>query len=474
MWGSVRASLRPIQLLSLVSIQDTYRRVARLVKEIHFNSEKNMNPQNIDWHIKYHSTFGTRIGKSAELKVFAEDTKIVHTHCPLCNQAFFPLVGAFTKTRIPVLTKSVCFNCSFITYTKFPIQSWFEAYYLLKWGQNLGNASIERRSQRFSDTLIQLLTSNFSKDAHVLEIGTGYGGNLNKLKILGWKHLYGLEASEKRQKAVQNKCNLNVALTTTEKMLNDPLITQGMPYDLIYSWHVFEHIYDIAQAMHNIAKIIKPGGHLVIGVPNYLSETLGKMANSLNHIHQFSPFSLSYLLKKYGFEVTYLDAPEKELRIIAKKTEQAGPVVSGMTKRERKDFLQRLHVKFRKELFLDTVLSPKFAQEETTFIVYDGEVLATEALSLEEKMILNLKKQFFVFGVKPIRTSKLHIQNLLDFKNVTKKIATKVLPFQNSELCFSMDCTPTKNANVSSVGDTSYRTLRYIYPYHYIYSHIKG
>jgi len=53
----------------------------------------------------------------------------------------------------------------------------------------------------------------------------------------------------------------------------DAQVMPGVPdgvYDFVYSSHCLEHMRDVPEALRNWVRIIKPGGHLYVVVPDYV------------------------------------------------------------------------------------------------------------------------------------------------------------------------------------------------------------
>jgi len=72
-------------------------------------------------------------------------------------------------------------------------------------------------------------------------------------------------------------------------------------YDLIVSFHVLEHIADPGEELQAWSRLLSLDGQLLIEVPHQAGHPL--LANDLNpeHLHQFTPASLTVLLASRGF-----------------------------------------------------------------------------------------------------------------------------------------------------------------------------
>jgi SAM-dependent methyltransferase len=83
-------------------------------------------------------------------------------------------------------------------------------------------------------------------------------------------------------------------------------------FDRITMWQVLEHAEDPAQVLAQVERILRPGGQVVVEVPNYTSVwalIFGRFWFPLElpfHLYQFSPATLSQLLAAAKLEVKEL------------------------------------------------------------------------------------------------------------------------------------------------------------------------
>jgi SAM-dependent methyltransferase len=59
-------------------------------------------------------------------------------------------------------------------------------------------------------------------------------------------------------------------------------------FDFVHSSHCLEHLHDPAMALANWLRIIKPGGHLVVTVPDEDLYEQGRFPSNRNYDHKFS------------------------------------------------------------------------------------------------------------------------------------------------------------------------------------------
>lgn len=170
-------------------------------------------------------------------------------------------------------------------------------------------ARIERRMRKYKTKRRALLFKNpwyinFPAETIVLDIGCGVGELLLRLKELSC-NAYGADVDEITSKYLHETMNLNVAVCD---------IDSGTPFsdnffDVIIMRHSLEHVHNPADVLREVKKIMKPGGLLVIGVPNidsFVSKITKEKWNDLDiprHLFHFNPLTISALLHKSGFSI---------------------------------------------------------------------------------------------------------------------------------------------------------------------------
>jgi SAM-dependent methyltransferase len=69
-------------------------------------------------------------------------------------------------------------------------------------------------------------------------------------------------------------------------------------FDCIFSSEVFEHIFDLQEILCELARVLRPGGTLLITVPFLWAEH-----EVPYDFARYSSFGIAYLLRKHGFEI---------------------------------------------------------------------------------------------------------------------------------------------------------------------------
>ncbi len=131
------------------------------------------------------------------------------------------------------------------------------------------------------------------KNNYVLEIGCGNGDFLMRLEQKGIRCL-GLEFNRYSNPSSGGFKILNESIQNHEEEYRET-------YDMICMFQVLEHIYDVKEFMNSTVNVLKPGGRLIISVPNNDSFLGLDKNNMLNmpphHMGLWNEKSLSSLEK---------------------------------------------------------------------------------------------------------------------------------------------------------------------------------
>lgn len=163
---------------------------------------------------------------------------------------------------------------------------------------------------RFTTTKVP----NFVPGGLMLDVGCGNGRYLATMRSLGWQ-VQGVEFSEDGVRACR-KAGLPVH--------HGDLISAEFPdasFDLITIRHVIEHIPEPHPFIAEVARVLKPGGSVVVETPN--SDALGRAllgpnwyANDVpRHLILYAPGNLALLAERHGLQKTglFMDTSPKIL-----------------------------------------------------------------------------------------------------------------------------------------------------------------
>lgn len=160
--------------------------------------------------------------------------------------------------------------------------------------------------QQFRRHLAKRISVKFPSGGRILEIGSGRGTLLAVMEEMGWEAI-GTEYSDTLAKVVQNKFGIHVFPTPKLQDCKFP----NQHFDVIVCYHVLEHLPNPIDTVNEIRRILHPSGLLIIAVPNF-GGTVAKLskehwfANDVpRHLFHFTPDTLTAILEKSGFSISY-------------------------------------------------------------------------------------------------------------------------------------------------------------------------
>jgi SAM-dependent methyltransferase len=158
-----------------------------------------------------------------------------------------------------------------------------------------------------------LINHNVPQAGRILDVGCGTGEFLYTMKKSGWE-VTGIEPDQVTRKSANRKYGLEIH--PVEDFFDFP----DDHFDVITLWHVLEHVDDLNRYMAKLRSMLRPGGLLVLALPNYTSYDAGFYGldwagyDVPRHHYHFSPESVKKVLHNHHFELTTmkrmpLDAP---------------------------------------------------------------------------------------------------------------------------------------------------------------------
>ncbi|GBD96852.1 MAG TPA: class I SAM-dependent methyltransferase [Nitrospirae bacterium] len=137
----------------------------------------------------------------------------------------------------------------------------------------------------------------------ILDMGCARGVFLSIMRERGWE-TFGLELNDETASYARNELGLDVK---AGRLVDAQFENES--FDVITIWHVFEHLPEPRLIIEECSRILKPGGLLVIALPNFDSlqaKISGRHWFHLDvpyHLYHFTLKNLSLLLKKSSFKI---------------------------------------------------------------------------------------------------------------------------------------------------------------------------
>lgn len=137
----------------------------------------------------------------------------------------------------------------------------------------------------------------------VLEIGCAKGDFLQRIKDEKGAICSGIEINTKAAETAKQK-----GLDISTEYLSQYAASHSEQFDLVCFFQVLEHVYDIKGFVEEAVKCLKPGGKLVIGVPNNnsfikLDTTYQPLNMPPHHMGLWTETSLRNIAPLFGLKV---------------------------------------------------------------------------------------------------------------------------------------------------------------------------
>jgi len=152
--------------------------------------------------------------------------------------------------------------------------------------------------------LLKKICVEYSADIKsLMEVGCSTGFFLKQAMDMGIEDVVGFEPS--------NDCVSHAVEEIKEKIIADKYDPSLMPdkfFDLVCSFHVFDHLRHPSEVLDNMVEKLNPGGHVLLvchDVESWSAKLLRSFSPifDIEHIYLFSKKTLRMLLENSGIEV---------------------------------------------------------------------------------------------------------------------------------------------------------------------------
>jgi 2-polyprenyl-3-methyl-5-hydroxy-6-metoxy-1,4-benzoquinol methylase len=268
------------------------------------------NFDNTTGRSQFFSNVDKELGKlidPATGKVRAE--LVEHINCPNCDGNSYEHL--FIKQGFDFVR---CKNCDLVYVNPRLLESATLAYYgdapdqqsMMDWLNVLTNPANQAWQIPYFQEAADILSKLIPANGKVLDIGCSIGLFMDIAKKSGFQCL-GLEPEPKSRE---------YALSRGLDVRPDLFKEAGFPrasFDAITMFGVLEHLSKPREMLADIWDVLKPGGIVMVIVPNmysFANGTLHSLARTFtgrNHLSYFAWDTLSDLFKRSGYEVAHLD-----------------------------------------------------------------------------------------------------------------------------------------------------------------------
>ena len=161
---------------------------------------------------------------------------------------------------------------------------------------------VERLVRIAGERHITFLSRDLNSRARILDVGCGRGVVLGALAERSFE-IHGLEISAEAVRGVDPRAEIRIAASLAEAEYEEK------SFDQIIIWHVLEHLSDPVGTLREAHRILRPGGRLIVAVPN-ASSLQARWAGAdwfhldlPRHLYHFPIETLRALLTRSGFQV---------------------------------------------------------------------------------------------------------------------------------------------------------------------------
>lgn len=190
-----------------------------------------------------------------------------------------------------------CLNCGMAYADNIPSQEAFNEYYSRF--SNMQDHINDHLASEEYDSVVPFIEKQFpNKKTVIVDLGCGAGVLLEQLQHHDYRNLTGVEISSPAVKDARAK-----GLKIVEACIGS--LQLETPADVVMLMNVIEHCVDLQPVLDCIRSILRPGGFVVVGVPDvkFFSTNIGGPFHefSVQHINYFNINSICNLLGGMGF-----------------------------------------------------------------------------------------------------------------------------------------------------------------------------
>lgn len=229
------------------------------------------------------------------------------TACPLCgSEHLSPFeVGAGT-----ILQR--CGSCEAVSAPRYgdPAEIYVDGYMFgeTDFGIDVRDPSFQEYLMQAARQRFELIERHAGGPASLLDVGSGTGEVLATGAERGWR-VQGVEPEHTAADMARER-----GVDVVDGLLEESGLAQGT-WDVVSAFHVLEHIPDPIAFLRTLSRWARPGGHLVVEVPNFASRERrmrheGWMGlRPLEHINHFTPATLEAAFRRVDLEPVAVRSP---------------------------------------------------------------------------------------------------------------------------------------------------------------------
>lgn len=240
--------------------------------------------------------------------------EFVQVNCPACagdrSRAAFEKYGfAFRR----------CDDCRTLYMSPRPTPEVMASYYgnsdnYRFWAEHIFPQSEANRREKIHRPMLDYLVAACERHGvpreRLVEVGPGFGTFVALATASGkFRDVLAVERTPEMAKACRER-----GAKVIERPVEELAEGEIGEIDVLVSFEVIEHLFNPADFLRSVARVLRPGGLLLLTCPNgegFDTAVLGAQSGQVDseHVNLFNPQSLEGLLKRTGFAVLESQTP---------------------------------------------------------------------------------------------------------------------------------------------------------------------
>ena len=222
--------------------------------------------------------------------------------CWICDHPLRPIIQVVNADDADdFIETSWCALCDSQQYSVMPTKDWIARWYASNWdssGSTAGKLVARTPTYRYYRRLLPYIGERKLK---VLDIGAGYGEKSIPFVREGHE-VHCTETTTRRAEYLRDHVTKNVYFGSLDSPAVQAELRRAAPFDLVFTYHVVEHIYDPRAELQILREITAPGAIFYMAIPEFYKEGILNNIYALEHLSSLSRRSAQMLMKQCGFQ----------------------------------------------------------------------------------------------------------------------------------------------------------------------------
>jgi SAM-dependent methyltransferase len=249
------------------------------------------------------------------------------TGCPNCNSDAYDTWSATIGDDRLHSTQCRCHECGLVFSNPQCDPATINRYYTRHYYEDHWPQLIDDDETAVAEVAARLMPEvarikSLVQKGSLLEVGSGTGGFLRLMRDAGFD-THGVELS---QTGVDYSRRVHSLSNIRQGTLEDACY-RAESFDLIYVWHVIEHVIDLNGFVRELHRVMRPDSVLWLGTENYRNSSyrLARLASLLKglpppfatsseHTFAFTGQTLSDVLERRGFKILFCETYQPSWR----------------------------------------------------------------------------------------------------------------------------------------------------------------